>query len=71
MHRDIELEHLRKADATIAAALERVERQASLLAHLTESGHETATAASVLQTMHDTLAAMQQHRRIIRKEIEG
>ena len=71
MHRAIELEHLRKADATIAAALERVERQTSLVAQLTESGLETATAASVLATMHDTLAAMQQHRRIIGKELEN
>jgi|307.fasta_scaffold37631_3 hypothetical protein len=71
MHRDIEFEHLRRADATIAAALERVERQTSLVAQLRDSGHETATAASVLQTMHDTLAVMQQHRQIIEKEIEG
>ena len=71
MHRDIELEHLRKADATIAAALERVERQSSLVAQLTESGHETAIAASLLQTMRDTLQAMEQHRLTIRKEIDG
>ena len=71
MHRDIEFEHLRRADATIAAALERVERQTSLVAQLRDSGHETVTAASVLKTMHDTLAVMQQHRQIIEKEIEG
>jgi hypothetical protein len=71
MHRDIEFEHLRKADATIAAALERIERQSSLVAQLAQSGHETAIAASLLQTMRDTLEAMEQHRLMIRKEIGG
>jgi urease gamma subunit len=71
MHRSTELEHLRKADANIAAALERIKRQTSLVAQLMESGQDTATATSVLQTMRNTLAAMQQHRRIIEKEIEG
>jgi len=71
MHRSKELEHLWKADANIAAALERIKRQTSLVAQLMESGQDTATATSVLQTMRNTLAAMQQHRRIIEKEIEG
>ena len=71
MDRNIELEHLRKAAATIAAALRRLERQTSLVAQLKKSGHDAATAASVLQTMHDTLAVMRQHRQMIKKEIEN
>ena len=71
MHRNTELEHLRKADANIAAALERIKRQTNSVLQLMESGRETETATSVLKTMRDTLAAMQQHRRMIKKEIDG
>jgi len=69
MDRKSELEHLRVADANIAAARERIERQISIVARLTEGGHEVTTAQAILQTMRDTLEAMEEHRRSIKKEI--
>jgi hypothetical protein len=71
MNRKTELEHLRQADAHIAAARDRVERQTVLVARLMECGHETTAAKSVLETMRDTLVVMQEQRRIIKKELEG
>jgi hypothetical protein len=69
MDRAVEEEHLRKAEADIAEAHARIERQRTLLARLEMQGHDTATAKSVLQTMHETLALMEQHRRLILQEL--
>ena len=69
MDRTSELEHLRMADANIAAARDRIERQISIVTRLTEGGHEVTTAQAILQTMMNTLNAMEEHRRAIEKEI--
>jgi hypothetical protein len=65
MDRDVELEHLRKADADIADARERVARQVRLIARIEDAGRDTATARSLLETMRRTLTAMETNRRII------
>jgi hypothetical protein len=69
MDRTSELKHLRMADANIAAARDLIERQISIVTRLTEGGHEVATAQEILQTMRNTLEAMEEHRRSIKKEI--
>ena len=65
MDRALEEEHLRKAKADIAEARARIERQQALVARLERDGHDTATAKSLLQTMHETLAVMEEHQRLI------
>lgn len=65
MDRDIELAHLRKADADIADARERIAQQARLVARLEEGGHDAAVARALLDTMRQTLEAMETNRRII------
>jgi hypothetical protein len=64
-----EREHLRKADANIAAARKRIERQGVLVARLQDRDHDATTAKELLQTMRETLAAMEQHRQQILREL--
>ena len=67
--RAIEEEHLRKAEADIAAARERIERQSELMTQMSAHGHDTTTAQELLQTMRETLAVMEQHREAILQEL--
>jgi hypothetical protein len=69
MDRAVEEQHLRRAEADIVAARERIERQGALVARLQDHGHDTATARAFLETMHDTLVAMEEHRQTILKEL--
>jgi hypothetical protein len=69
MDRQVEEKHLRKAEARIAQGRERVECQVQLIARLTAGRHDVTTAKSLLQTMHNALAAMEEHRRLILKEL--
>jgi hypothetical protein len=69
MDRAIEQEHLRKADTDIAEARQRIERQHALVAHMAGNGHDTAMAKELLQTMRETLVAMEEHRDQIIKEL--
>jgi hypothetical protein len=69
MDRAIEQEHLRKADADIAEARQRIERQHVLVARMAGNGHDTAMAKELLQTMRETLVAMEEHRDQIIKEL--
>jgi hypothetical protein len=71
MDRQAEEEHLRKANADIAKAHDCVERQRLLVARLQDHGHDTTTAIAVLQTMRETLHAMEQHRQTILKELSA
>jgi hypothetical protein len=64
-----EQEHLRKADADIAGARERIERQRTLIARMEENGHNVTTAKALLQTMRETLAVMEEHRQTILDEL--
>jgi hypothetical protein len=59
------ISHLRKAEADLVAARERIKRQEELMSPLQEHGHDTSTAQSVLQTMRDTLTLMEEHRALI------
>ena len=65
MDREIELEHLRQAEAGIAKGRERIKGQEAVVAKLSQGGHDVGTAISVLQTMQQALTAMEQHRRTI------
>ena len=67
--RATEQEHLRKAEAGIAEANGRIDRQRALLARLESDGHDTGMAKDLLQTMCETLAAMEQHRQLILEEL--
>jgi hypothetical protein len=69
MDREIELEHLRKADADIVKGRERIERQQALVARLKRDGHDVSAAMALLQTMQETLAVMEEHRRTILAEL--
>lgn len=69
MDRQIELEHLRKADADIASGRRRIARQSKLIAELADRGHDVTTAKSVLLTMQDAMAIMEEYRRLILREL--
>jgi hypothetical protein len=69
MDRAIEEEHLRKAEAGIAQAIDRIERQRQLIERMAADGHDVTTATSMLQTMQETLDVMKQHRQAILKEL--
>jgi len=69
MDRALELEHLRKAEEGIAKARGHIQRQRKLIARLRKHSHDLTTANALLETMHDTLAAMEQHRKLIVKEL--
>jgi hypothetical protein len=69
MDRYNELKHLRSADADIAGARDRIQRQIDLVARLQMNGHDAAAAQSMLQTMHETLRLMEDHRELILKEL--
>lgn len=60
-----EVAHLQKAEADIAEARVRIRRQEELVARLREHGLDISTAQSVLETMRDTLNAMEGHRQLI------
>ena len=69
MDRALELKHLRKADANIAQARERVVRQARLIKNLSSRGQDTSAGQSFLETMHCTLSVMEEHRLLILREL--
>jgi hypothetical protein len=61
--------HLQKADADIAAAHQRIDRQQKLIDQMVRDGHDSSAAQVMLQTLSETLTAMEQHRRIILAEL--
>ena len=69
MDRATELVHFRKAENDIKEGRGRIERQNELIARLREQGHDLTAANSMLQTLHETLAVMEQHREMILKEL--
>jgi hypothetical protein len=69
MNRTLELEHLRRAEEDISKGHERLARQTQLIADLERHGHDATTAKAMLATMHNTLSVMEEHRRLIMKEL--
>jgi hypothetical protein len=69
MDRQTEMAHLHKAEAEIESAKVRISRQEELLARLKRDNHDTSTATSVLQTMRETLVAMESHRALIVQQL--
>jgi hypothetical protein len=64
-------EKLAQADRHIAAAESLIAQQTSLLADLEREGHDTETARSLLDNMHQSLEQMCAHRAIIETEPES
>jgi len=62
--------HLAMADDNIADAEARIKHQRAIVAELEEHGHSSAAAQSVLQTMIEALAVMEDHRQLIKRELE-
>ena len=69
MDRETEEEHLRKAEADIAQALDRIERQRQLIERMAAHGHDVTIATSLLETMYETLEVMKAHREQILQEL--
>jgi hypothetical protein len=69
MDRATEQEHLRKADVEIAKGRGRIDRQVLLIARMNDRGHDVAGAKLLLQILREALAAMEQQRRLILKEL--
>jgi hypothetical protein len=65
MDEGMERSHLRKAEADIADARVRIQRQEQLILRLEMDGHNAEIAKSLLETMQETLRAMEQHRGFI------
>jgi multidrug resistance efflux pump len=64
-----EFEHLRQAEADLAKASVRIERQIELIERMAASGQDTTTAKTILATMQTTFAVMEAHRSAILKEL--
>src|SRR5262245_26667887 len=60
-----EQRHLAKAEADVANADDRIERQRAIVAKLKNDGHPTDTAEKILATMLRSRNAMEAHRRVI------
>jgi hypothetical protein len=69
MDQQTELAHLHKAEVDISKARDRLARQEKLIARLTQYGHDASTVTSVLQSMRDTLAVMEEHRALILRQL--
>jgi hypothetical protein len=65
MDREQEQQHLKQANADIADGHDRVMRQRALVARMHARGQDTEVAEALLATLRSTLAAMENHRRII------
>jgi hypothetical protein len=70
MDRDQEQRHLHKADGDIAAAWRRVEEQRDRVARLAADGHDTTAGQALLETMIESVRAMEAHRQTILRELE-
>jgi len=70
MDAEQEQAHLARAEAEIADAHARIDHQRTIIAHLEALGQSTVTAKSVLQTMLESLEAMEDHRALIKRELE-
>ena len=66
-----ELAHLKKADAHIADARKRIQRQRQLIRQLGRLHSPTDTAEVILQTMLDALRALEGHRSVILDRLAG
>jgi len=64
-------QHLAKAEADIAEADARIERQRAIIDKLTKDGHPTQTAKQILTTMLHSRDAFETHRRIISKDSDS
>jgi hypothetical protein len=71
LDRNLELQRLAVADRHLSEAERAVSRQVMEIERLREGGHNTALALQTLQSFQHTLTAMQEHRNIIIRAIEG
>ena len=71
MDREQERQHLKQANADIADAYDRVRHQHALIARMSARGQDTALAEALLATLRNTLAAMENHRRIILDRLQS
>jgi hypothetical protein len=62
MDREQQLEHLRQAERYIAEAKELIEHQRGVVRELTQAGHQTEIAESVLRALEGNLQAFERHR---------
>ena len=69
MDRDQERRHLRKAEHDIAEAWRRIDEQRDRIAKMAADGHGTETGEALLQTMMESVRAMEGHRRTILREL--
>ena len=69
--KQLELAHLRQADAHIAGANRHIERQREIIAHLASYGAPTAMAERLLDALLTTRAAMESHRGMIHQQLGG
>jgi multidrug resistance efflux pump len=65
MDTDTERHHLEKAEADIAEAHDRIEKQRAIISKLKEDGHDSKTAEKLLEAMLQSAAAMEAHRIVI------
>ena len=71
MDQEQEQQHLKQANADIADAYDRVRHQHALIARMSARGQDTALAEALLATLRNTLAAMENHRRIILDRLQS
>jgi hypothetical protein len=71
MDQEQERKHLKQANADIADAHDRVMRQRALLARMRPRGQDTELAEVFLATLRNTLAAMENHRRVILDRLQS
>jgi hypothetical protein len=71
MDQEQEQQHLKQANADIADAYDRVRHHRALIARMSARGQDTALAEALLATLRNTLAAMENHRRIILDRLQS
>ena len=71
MDQEQEQQHLKQANADIADAYDRVRHQHALIARMSARGQDTELAEVLLATLRSTLAAMEDHRRIILDRLQS
>lgn len=65
-----DMEQLANTDREIARCRAHVERQRTLVAELKRDGRDTARASALLETLTQSLAAHEQHRRRICEKLD-
>jgi hypothetical protein len=64
-----ELRELSETAADLSGAIQRVRRQEALIDRLHTRGIDTRAAETLLNTLLETRALMQEHRRVILREL--